>query len=115
MKLPDAENSFVPETKITEYLLNADHPNGRGKAQFFRQFGFSMSQWEQLAEALVTHAQTHEIIKSEQTRFGIRYVIEGKLDTPIGRMPNVRSVWFIEQIGQPARLVTAYPLEDEND
>lgn len=113
MELPNIENASVPKAKITEYLLNTAHPKGQGKAKFFTEFGFSVAQWEALAEALIAHAQTHAVTKQEQNRFGIRYVIEGKFDTPSGRSPHLRSVWFVEASGHTPRLVTAYPLEEE--
>jgi len=115
MKLPHLENAYVPEDKITLYLLNLQHPKGRGKAKFFMQFWFSMAQWKQLAEALLHHAQSHEVVKIEQTPFGIRYVIEGELETPIERKPQVRVVWFISTDSTQPHLVTAYPLEGADD
>ncbi len=44
-QLPDAERAAVPERKIVDYLLSPFHPDGRGKARFFRGFGFSAAQW----------------------------------------------------------------------
>jgi hypothetical protein len=115
VKLPNREKAIVPEAKITLYLLNAQHPKGRGKARFFMQFGFSVAQWKQLADALFDHAQTHEVVKTEQTQFGTRYVIEGALATPINRQPQVRAVWFISTDSTQPHLVTAYPLESSDD
>jgi len=115
MKLPKHEEAVVPEEKITLYLLNLQHPKGRGKAKFFIQFGFSMAQWKQLADALFNHAQLHEVVKTEQTQFGTRYVIEGELETPIERKPQVRVVWFISTDSPQPQLVTAYPLERSDD
>ena len=115
MKLPNLENAHIPRTKITEYLLNTEHPEGRGKATFFTQFGFSVAQWEALADALMAHASLYDVTKVEQNRFGTRYVIEGEVNTPSGRSPNLRSVWFIEAASQIPRLVTAYPLEGTDD
>lgn len=105
----------MPDEKIKGYLLNLQHTKGRGKAKFFMRFGFSMAEWKQLAEALVAHAQVYEVAKTEETTFGLRYVLEGELLTPTGRRPMVRAVWFIEQGDVVPRLVTAYPLEKEND
>lgn len=115
MKLPNYEHVIVPDEKITGYLLNLEHTKGRGKAQFFLHFGFSMAQWKQLAEALIAHAQLYEVVKIEQTPFGERYVLEGALSTPTDRKPLVRVVWFIGHDDSIPRLVTAYPLGGEND
>ncbi|MAS35902.1 MAG: hypothetical protein CL610_17980 [Anaerolineaceae bacterium] len=114
MKLPNCVEAHIPESKITNYLLNAEHPKGRSKAKYFTQFGFSVAQWKQLADALFDHAQNHEVNKTEHTPFGIRYVIEGELSAPDNRRPQVRVVWFIEKAGMQPRLVTAYPLEVED-
>src|SRR5438105_1390408 len=40
MKLPLGEQAVVPEAKLVDYLLSDTHPQGRGKALFFRQRGF---------------------------------------------------------------------------
>ena len=74
------------------------------------RFGFSVAAWELLAEALLRHAADHEVVKVETSPFGTRYVVEGIMPTPDGRVPTVRVVWFIESGDQAARLATAYPL-----
>ena len=111
MKLPRLEQAVVPQTKIVEYLLSPTHPDGSSKERFFIQFGFSVSSWQALASALLEHAANHEIAKMERSPFGTRYVIEGIMYAPDGRMPVIRSVWFIEATEQTPRFVTAYPLE----
>jgi len=115
MKLPNRDKAIVLEAKITSYLLDIEHENGRGKAVFFIHFGFSVAKWEVLAQALIRHADEHEIVKQEVTRFGTRYVIEGALQTPNQRTPQVRSVWFIPKDKQEPRLTTAYPLKELYD
>ena len=115
MKLPHREHAYIPREKITGYLLNPEHPKGRGKAKFFTSFGYSLTQWEKLKEALLQHMNTHDVSYSEKTPFGTRHVIEGKIFTPIGRTPKVRVVWFIEMSGTQPRLVTAYPIEVNDD
>ena len=115
MKLPNLEQANVPESKITSYLLNIEHEVGGDKAAFFIHFGFSVDRWDRLAEALVTHATQYEVVKQEETRFGTRYVVEGELETPSGRTPLVRSVWFVPRGAEQPRLTTAYPLEERHD
>jgi len=61
-----------------------------------------------LAEALLHRAAEHEVAGSNVTAFGTRYVIEGALQTPSGREPNVRVVWFVDRDSDTPRLVTAY-------
>jgi len=111
MKLPNYEQALVPQAKITAYLLSLNHEDGRSKARFFMSFGFTVEQWQTLAEALLAHAAAHEITKIEPSPFGMRYVIEGIISAPDGRTPQIRTVWFIEDGEDRARLVTAYLLE----
>ena len=111
MKLPHAAKAIVERDKIEGYLLNTEHLIGASKAHFFAHFGFSVEKWEQLAQALLVHGQTHEVKRVRETSFGPRYEVEGALKTPAGREPLVRSVWQFDKGAVAPRLITAYPLE----
>jgi hypothetical protein len=76
-------------------------------------FGFSDSHWGDLQAALFEHAQSNEVAKCEATAFGAKYVVDGPFETPDGRRPNLRTVWFVVQGEQVPRLVTAYPLKED--
>jgi len=67
--------------------------------------------WEELAQALLRHAVELEVMRVNKSRHGTKYVIQGRLATPDGRNPVVRSVWIIEKGEIGARLVTAYPVK----
>jgi uncharacterized protein DUF6883 len=110
VKLPNIARAVVLQGKIEGYLLSAGHPHGRHKASFFRQFGFSPERWEMLALALLQHVSSNDTVKVEDMPFGTRYTVEGELAAPDGRMPLIRSVWFIESGEDFPRFVTAYPL-----
>ena len=51
MKLPNARLALVAREKISDYLLNAAHPDNGGKAEFFDSLGFRRDEWEVLARA----------------------------------------------------------------
>ncbi|NJL57484.1 hypothetical protein HC928_21890 [bacterium] len=108
MKLPNLENLLVEKAKIADYLLSQEKSSG--KSAFYLVFGFTLADWEILKAALIQHATTHEVARSSETAHGIKYIIEGKLQTPDGRSPQVRSVWIIDRGKDAPRLVTAYPL-----
>lgn len=110
MKLPQAEQAIVPEAKVTQYLLNPAHPVGGAKAAFFLRFGFTRAEWQKLADALRRHAGENEVVETEETRYGKRYVVEGRIVAPDGTSLNVRSAWYIDVAGGPPRFVTAHPL-----
>lgn len=115
MNLPNAGAAMVAQEKVTGYLLSTTHRDGRHKAAFFLSFGFTTGDWQVVAAALVQHATDHAVAKSEETPFGTRYVVEGTMQTPSGRTPSIRSVWFVENEETVPRFVTAYPLEGADD
>jgi hypothetical protein len=112
MKLPNADKAVVEREKITGYLLNSSHRHGAGKARFFAMHSFRAEQWQRLAEALLEHGRTHEVTTVTETKHGTLFVVEGTLNTPDGRRPQVRSIWQVDKGEIAPRLITAYPLED---
>lgn len=111
MKLSNYENVVIPEAKIAAYLLSHSHRDGRSKAKFFTMIGFAIEEWQKLAQALRQHAADNEIEKIESSPFGMRYIVEGKIIAPNGRMPMIRSIWFIADGETVPRFATAYPLK----
>ncbi len=111
MKLPNHKKLIVEKSKITDYLLSEEKSGG--KSAFYMAFGFEREDWLTLKEALLQHASSHEITHSSETLHGIKYIIEGEMQTPDGRSPQVRSVWIVDTGKDVPRLVTAYPLEGE--
>jgi hypothetical protein len=110
MKLRGVERADIREAKIVKYLLSTSHRAGKSKAAFFMEFGFEPERWEELDRALRQHATDNEVAREEKTRFGTRYVIDGPLHAPDGRMLNVRTAWFIDNEGDAPRFITAHPL-----
>jgi hypothetical protein len=108
MKLPHVDRAVVSRERILEYLLAEKHP--KGKAGFFSRVGFSFDKPDLLAGALRSHALKHSVDRTQDSPFGIRYIVEGTMETPDGRDPMVRSIWFIEYDFVVPRLVTAYPI-----
>jgi uncharacterized protein DUF6883 len=108
-RLPHLDRAIVPEAKIVNYLLSAEHPSGRAKARFLEGFGFRIRDWRVLRDAIIAHAVGNDITASHQTRFGTKYEIDGPLPTPDGRAPIVRVVWFMESQETAPRLVTLIP------
>lgn len=111
MRFPDTESLIVPKAKVVKYLLSASHPVGQGKARWFERHGFTAGHWQILAERLRDHAVENEIEATEESPFGIRYIIEGPLKCPDGQEPAIRAIWFVETDETSPRFVTAYPLK----
>ena len=43
---------------------------------------------------------------------GIKYIVIGRIETPSGQSPGVRTVWIVDKGNDKPRLVTAYPGEE---
>ena len=112
MKLPNAKLALVERQKIKEYLLNREHPDNGGKADFFIELGFSTEAWETLAEALRRLAIISVISKCMESPHGKKYIVDGEIETPAGKAPTVRTIWIVDHGETIARLVTAYPHEE---
>ncbi len=106
MKVPGFDRAIVPEGKLTRYLLNPDHPDGGTKARFFVQVGFDEGT---LSTALLRHIREYGITEIEMTFFGIKYGIDGFMESPSGYRFHLRSVWIILNGETIPKLVTAFP------
>ena len=106
--MPNAENAYVEDRKITHYLLDLQHPKGGAKAVFFMRFGFTIENWRILADALCQHGASQPVTETVPADVSVQYVIEGELTTPDGRNPSIRSVWQVSGEDAP-RFITAYP------
>lgn len=105
-----SEQLLIEKEKVTKYLLNTDHPDGRSKAQLFIRHGFDPLEWDTFKDAIQKHAEDHPVISELGTLFGTKYIIEGSLETPSSKKLLIRSVWMIRINEQQATLITAYPI-----
>jgi hypothetical protein len=110
MQLPNADNAWVPSEKLTGYLLSETHPVGKAKAKYFRSLGYDDENVALLETGLLDIARTEAVVDTESTPHGTKYIIDGSLMPPGGRMAAVRSVWIIATNDSRPRLVTAFPL-----
>ena len=117
LHLPFSASAFVPERKITGYLLSERHPTGREKARFFHGLSFTNARPEQLRAALLDVARRGILTRILPSRFGSKYVVEGYVNGPEGASARIRTVWILEPGSIRPRFVTAYPspLSKETD
>jgi hypothetical protein len=107
-RLPEGHLAIIEEQKITQYLLASGHPAGRAKAVFFRRYGFENAAWQTLHDALLEHALSARVISMNDTEFGRKYILEGRMTAPDSRKPRIRAIWFVAKGERVPRLVTAY-------
>jgi hypothetical protein len=108
LRLPFADQAIVAEAKLVDYLLNLDHPEGEGKAQFFLAAGFRRDAPQELREALLDVARAGEMVAKPHP-YGTKFEYDGPLRAPNGEV-QVRVIWLLDDGQPPPRLVTAHPL-----
>ena len=107
--LPNHEQAYIPEPKLTKYLLSETHAVGKAKAKYFRSLGYTEANADQLADGLLMIAKSKEVSQAVTTPYGTKYIMEGDLFTPIGTTVRIRTVWVVESDDKRPRFVTAYP------
>ncbi|MEJ7823651.1 MAG: DUF6883 domain-containing protein [Chitinophagaceae bacterium] len=106
--MPNNEQSIVVDKKITEYLLSDSHEIGKHKANFFKRFGFDISDIETFKHSLIQHSVEREIEQTKNTEYGNKYELKCEFQTPDERNPCIVTVWIIENGKQKPTLITAY-------
>ena len=115
LKLPNANLAAVDRTKVVEYLLNREHPDNGGKADFFIGRGFSPGDWDAFAAALRLLALSASVTRTMESSHGTKYIVDGPIESPVASQRLVRSVWIVDTGETVPRLVTAYPWEGKGD
>jgi hypothetical protein len=110
MKLP-AHDAIIPVAKLTDYLLSATHPDGRGKAAFLARLGYSRDDWQQLETDLREDQLTLDAAPGRASPYGRKYEILGLLTGPNGTTAQIRTVWIVLAGETRPRLVTLIPEE----
>ncbi len=108
MRMPNGDLANLPDTKLTAYLLNSNHPEQPGHAILFRQLlGIGPENADVLRSALLRAAAQEDATPGNPTPYGQKYEIRFPMSGPSGTY-TVLSVWIIEQGTEIPRLVTAF-------
>jgi hypothetical protein len=108
MKLPFLDNIVIEESKLTEYLLNPNHPDGGVKAKFLIERKFDKDSFK---IALIKQAQGEEVKEIKETEFGTKYIIESEINSPDNKSFFLRSVWIVYLSEKFVKFITAYPIK----
>ncbi|MBW1676657.1 MAG: hypothetical protein JRF30_05435 [Deltaproteobacteria bacterium] len=108
--LPNREQAYIPEPKLSKYVLSETHAVGKAKAKYFRSLGYTEANANELADALLMIAKSEGGSKKVTTPYGTKYIVEGELVTPSGTTARIRTVWVVEPHDKRPRFVTAYPV-----
>jgi len=110
LSLPNKSLAYIPSGKLTAYLLSETHSVGKSKAKLLRSVGYNELNVGLLKEGLLSIAHTEDILDMQSSEHGVKYVIEGLLQTPSGGTLKIRTVWIIDIGQERPRFVTAYPV-----
>jgi filamentous hemagglutinin len=110
--LPGAERAVIDPAKLTDYLLSLAHPIGRFKAAYFARLGFLAEDWRLLEMVLLEAAASGTVQAVEQTRYGRKYRVHGRIEPPRGGTVALVTVWIVLSDEDFPRFVTAFPGEE---
>ena len=109
MPIPFADKAIVPIEKVTQYLLNVDHPVGGSKAVWFIRCGYRPTDSDTLINDLRSIAQSCEEFVEQPFPFGVKYIAVDEVTSPTGIDCEIKTVWKVETGTTTPRFVTAYP------
>lgn len=110
MRLPNLENAFIDNEKLTGYSLNLEHERGKHKARVFASvLGLTANEAPILRQAILNAIQTHPAIPSKGDNYGQRYVVDFEMTTHVGTA-IVRTTWILLVDEDFPRLVSCYVL-----
>ena len=109
MLLPNAKTAYVPDEKVSGYLLSDTHPVGKTKSKLLKQLGFTEADRPRLTAGLLAIARTQNVHEETITRYGVKFAVDGVLRTPSGHEIKMRTIWIAETNEPGPRFVTAYP------
>lgn len=105
MKIP--EHAFIPQEKLTQYLLVRKPKND--KSQFLHQVGFTQYNPE-LLEAAIRHIlANNEAVQDRTNMYGTLYQVIGELIGPRGSLQIV-TVWILRTGDDTYRFVILKPV-----
>jgi hypothetical protein len=108
MELPNRALAVIAQEKLTHYLLNTGHERGGTKARLLERFGYTVQNWGRL-EADIRSGLETEVDVVRATEYGTRYEIRMTLQTPLGMLLTLRTIWQIDDGTDVPRLITLYP------
>lgn len=108
--LPYADAATIPDGKLTDYVLNPDHPQGQHKARVFSSaLGINQSDADFLAGQILAELRYAPVAAAREafaggTVFTVPITVTGRNNAEHA----VITAWFLEEGGNAPRLVTAY-------
>jgi hypothetical protein len=113
MKLPNFDKAHIDIAKLTGYVLNANHPEGRHKARVFLSalgIGSANSKW--LADAILAAVSRYDAVLQVNTEWGAIYRVDVEILRG-QRCAKIRTAWLCKL--EETRLVTCFVIGECNE
>ena len=108
MKLPNAENAFIDDIKLTDYCLNPNHPVGKHKAKLFKNvLSITRENYYLLKNIILEEILNNPAKKTLIDKFGKRYTVNIKLDK-FRKKGFLVTAWIIRNEETFPRLTSCY-------
>ncbi|MEX2162781.1 MAG: DUF6883 domain-containing protein [Sulfuricaulis sp.] len=110
MRLPNGEHAVVDLSKLRNYCLNKEHPEGRHKARLFlAALGLTAAEAEDLKEALLGAARSGNAIPGQSDEHGQRFVVDFAMRRG-HQEARIRSAWIIRRGEDFPRVTSCFVL-----
>ncbi len=107
----------IPDTKLTQYALNPEHPVGKHKAKVFESaLGYTLDNHQDLIDNVYRNIDESKFVPKGNHGHGMRYEQILELVGPNGNKAKVLTAWIeTDGKGKGKRLTTIYVLTKESD
>ena len=110
MKLPNADRAIVEITKLSDYVLNPEHVQGKHKARVFASaLNFTTNDVVTLRDLLLAAAQNEDAEPARQDEYGQRFIIDFEVSRD-DKIAVIRSAWIVRTDENFPRLTSCYVL-----
>lgn len=108
MLLPNADKVIISPEKITDYVLNYEHFEGKNKARVFESvLGLTKSDAENLISPIKEAVLITNANKQSESEFGTKCTVDFDL-TFNNNVATIRTAWIVENENNIPRLITCY-------
>ena len=109
--MPNHQLAVTPREKFTDYSLDYDNPNSRGKAEAYEKaLGFNKSNAKTLIEQIDNAVKSGSVspIEIAESEFGTKYKYRIPIKGANGLIKNVIAVYQIDNDAKIPRMITNY-------
>lgn len=92
------KNIIIRKSKLTEYALNKEHPDGRHKAKLFEDLlGITSKDWKYLSSQIIEGLLQGKVSGIKITEHGIQYHVDIQILGLNGKTKTVLTAWIVDK------------------